>query len=98
MIVRIVKLSFEKDKVDDFLENFHNTKSKIRNFEGCNRLELLRVKNKPNVFMTYSYWNDESDLEKYRLSELFQGVWTTTKKWFNDKPEAWTVVREEILE
>jgi heme-degrading monooxygenase HmoA len=43
------------------------------------------------VFFTYSYWETEQDLENYRNSELFDTVWSFTKKLFNDKPEAWSV-------
>jgi len=43
------------------------------------------------VFFTYSYWNDESDLENYRKSELFKNIWSATKKNFSAKPEAWSV-------
>ena len=97
MIVRIVKLSFQEDKVETFLNNFHSTKYKIRAFEGCNRLELLKVKDKSNIFMTYSFWDDESFLNNYRNSDLFKGIWSVTKKMFNDKPEAWTVTQEDVL-
>ena len=97
MIVRIVKLSFQEDKVESFLNNFHSTKDQIRAFDGCNRLELLKVKDKSNIFMTYSFWDDESFLNNYRNSDLFKGIWSKTKKMFNDKPEAWTVTQEDIL-
>ena len=42
-------------------------------------------------FFTYSYWDSENDLNNYRKSELFNEVWTFTKKLFNAKPEAWSV-------
>ncbi|MCK5782321.1 MAG: antibiotic biosynthesis monooxygenase [Flavobacteriales bacterium] len=97
MITRIVKLSFDIDKIDDFLENFHQTKNQIREFKGCKHLELLRMKDQGNVFMTYSFWDDESCLNNYRNSDLFKGIWSITKKMFSDKPEAWTLIQEEVL-
>ena len=90
-------MSFSEDKVDIFLENFHNSKNKIRAFEGCEFLELLRDKNNPNIFFTYSYWNSETDLEHYRQSDLFKSVWSKTKVLFNDKPQAWSVDKFESL-
>lgn len=91
MFVRIVKMSFQYDKIEEFQANFHAVKEQIRNFEGCQFLELYRDKNNTNIFFTYSYWNTENDLENYRQSELFKTVWAKTKILFNDKPEAWSV-------
>jgi len=97
MCIRIVKMSFENDKTDEFLENFNLNKDKIRNFEGCNSLKLLRDKNNPNIFFTYSYWQSENYLNSYRKSELFKSVWGKTKILFNNKPEAWSVDTIESL-
>ena len=91
MFIRIVKMSFHEDKIPVFLEHFHTVKEHIRNFPGNNFLEVYQDKNNPSIFFTYSIWNDESDLEKYRQSELFNDVWTFTKALFNGKPEAWSV-------
>ena len=97
MFTRIVKMSFEDSKVEEFLQNFNENKEKIRNFEGCNKLKLLRDKNNPNTFFTYSYWESEANLEVYRNSELFKQVWAKTKVLFNNKPEAWSVDTVESL-
>ncbi len=91
MFVRIVKMSFQADKIAEFLANFESKKEQIRNFEGCNFLELYRDKHNASIFFTYSYWNTEADLETYRHSDLFKGVWAKTKPLFNAKPEAWSV-------
>jgi len=91
MFVRIVKMSFEDSNIEIFLKLFNSKKEYIRNFPGCLFLELYRDKANPNVFFTYSYWENESDLENYRHSELFNAVWSQTKLLFNDKPEAWSV-------
>ena len=91
MLVRIVKMSFHEDKIPDFLENFELMKDKIRNAPGNQFLELYQDKNDKCIFFTYSYWESEKDLNNYRNSELFDGVWTFAKKLFNAKPEAWSV-------
>ena len=91
MFVRIVKLSFHQENIPAFLENFEVMKEKIRNAPGNRLLELYQDKNNPDIFFTYSYWENEADLEKYRQSELFLDVWSFTKKLFNAKPEAWSV-------
>ena len=97
MLIRIVKLSFEEGNIDKFLENFNINKKNIRNFEGCRLLQLLRDKNNPNIFFSYSYWESEEHLENYRNSELFKSVWKKTKVLFNNKPEAWSVDTIESL-
>ena len=91
MLVRIVKLSFHEEKIPAFLENFEMMKEKIRNAPGNRFLELYQDRNNKSIFFTYSYWETEEDLENYRNSELFYDVWTYTKQFFNDKPEAWSV-------
>ncbi len=91
MFTRIVKMEFEESEIPAFLANFEVVKAKIRNFPGCRFLELYRDKYDPTIFFTYSKWDDESDLENYRNSELFKGVWATTKPKFRSKAQAWSV-------
>lgn len=91
MLVRIVKLSFHEEKIPAFLKNFELMKEKIRNAPGNRFLELYQDRNNKSIFFTYSYWETEEDLENYRNSELFYDIWTYTKQFFNDKPEAWSV-------
>lgn len=91
MIKRIVKMSFDPAKVNDFVEVFRTNWTLIRGFEGCNHVELLQDELHSNIFFTYSLWQSEEHLNKYRDSELFNKVWSKTKILFNDKPQAWTV-------
>lgn len=91
MIKRIVKLTFQEDKIGDFLKIFETSKSKIRKFEGCHHVELLRAQSPKNVFFTFSIWEDETALQKYRHSDLFRSTWSQTKVLFSDKPVAWSV-------
>lgn len=84
-------MSFYKENIPAFLENFELMKNHIRNSPGNRFLELYQDKSNPCIFFTYSYWETEDDLENYRKSALFYEVWTFTKKLFNDKPEAWSV-------
>jgi quinol monooxygenase YgiN len=91
MLVRIVKMSFEPAKIPEFLDNFHQHKNAIRNFEGCKLLELYADKNQSNIYFTYSYWENDINLENYRNSDLFKKVWAKTKPLFNNRPQAWSV-------
>ena len=98
MLVRIVKLSIEDQFIEAFLNNFENSKQKIRGFEGCQFLELYQEQHTKNVFFTYSYWDDEAALNTYRNSDLFKGIWAKTKPMFNAKPEAWSVNKLHSLD
>ena len=86
-------MRFHEDKIAAFLANFETVKHHIRSFEGNHFLELYQDKNDPRIFFTYSYWENEAALEKYRNSILFNEVWSYTKALFSDKPEAWSVDR-----
>jgi heme oxygenase (mycobilin-producing) len=91
MIKRIVKMSFHPDSIEDFKKIFENNWQQIKGFEGCSHVELLQDENQPGIFFTYSLWQSEAHVNKYRGSELFAKVWGDTKKLFNAKPEAWSV-------
>jgi heme-degrading monooxygenase HmoA len=97
MLIRIVKMTFQKDKIEDFLEIFNRSKLLIRGFEGCQHLELLRDKNAHNVMLTCSYWLSEEYLNAYRDSELFKITWAATKVLFSDKPMAFSSERVEVV-
>ena len=84
-------MNFKPDAVPDFLKIFEASKQYIRSMEGCIHLELLNDISSPTVFFTYSHWQTENDLNNYRNSELFEGVWGKTKILFSDKAEAWSV-------
>ena len=83
MIIRIVKLSFHQEHISAFKTIFEQSKQKILNRQGCNRVEMLQDIQHNNVFFTYSWWDSEADLNVYRQSDLFVGVWAKTKILFN---------------
>lgn len=93
MIIRIVKMSFQTDKVGEFLQIFHESAPQIRNFEGCHHLELYRDHENPNILFTYSFWESTRQLNQYRKSPLFENTWAKTKVLFDGKPEAWSVAK-----
>ncbi|MEO9806668.1 MAG: antibiotic biosynthesis monooxygenase family protein [Reichenbachiella sp.] len=88
MIIRVVRMTFREDAIDDFLQIFDKSKEKIRAFEGCNHLQLLSDAHAPNVYSTYSIWNNEDGLNAYRDSDLFGQVWPETKRLFAASPVA----------
>ncbi len=91
MITRIVQLEFEAERIQEFLSFFDTINELVNSFPGCHGMKLYQDINKPTLIMTYSHWEDESDLENYRKSEAFQGIWSTIKPWFCAKPQAWSL-------
>lgn len=87
---------FHEQNVQEFLEIFNSSKLKIRNFDGCHHLELMRDVMHGNVFYTLSQWESSEALENYRQSELFKSTWAKTKVLFSDKPMAFSL--EKYLE
>jgi len=91
MLVRIVKMHFQEDEIENFKLIFEEKKKYIRNFEGCQFLELYQDKDNKSIFFTYSYWKNDEALQNYRHSALFKEVWAETKIKFKQKAEAWSV-------
>lgn len=89
-MIRIVRLHFREEHIDDFKNLFEERKEKIRHFPGCNYLELWQDEHDKAVFYTYSHWNEPNHLDDYRISELFEDTWSTVKKWFAQKPMAFS--------
>jgi heme-degrading monooxygenase HmoA len=84
-------MTFQKERIEDFLKMFNERKLRIRNFPGCLHLELWQYKKETNAFFTYSIWESEEALNHYRFSEFFKETWSITKTYFSNKPEAWTI-------
>jgi len=98
VITRIVRMEFQHTHTEDFLDHFRGVAPLIRAFPGVRHLELHRDAAQPNVFYTYSIWEGESDLETYRQSELFKTAWRQAKSWFSEKPRAFSMRRELVLD
>jgi quinol monooxygenase YgiN len=83
-------MTFKEGTRADFLQNFEENKSAIRNSPGCHHLELWEDEHDKNIFLTYSHWESEEFLNQYRDSELFKTVWSFTKALFTAKPIAFS--------
>lgn len=86
-------MSFREEEILSFLEIFEKQKVFIASFDGCSHLELLKDKNRANVFFTYSHWENEAALERYRESDFFRNIWSGVKEKFDAKPEAWSLAK-----
>ncbi|MCP5054730.1 MAG: antibiotic biosynthesis monooxygenase [bacterium] len=90
MIIRIVKMTFHEDNVEDFKSFTTAIRPKILAQKGCRRLDILQDVQARNIFFTYSHWDSEEDLDRYRNSDFFNNVWPKAKQWFSKKPKAWS--------
>lgn len=97
MIKRIVKMTFQADKVEEFLTVFESSKQHIRDFPGVQHLELLRSTPNDHILFTFSIWESEEALENYRHSDLFKSTWAKTKPLFASKAEAWSTQSLQLL-
>jgi len=91
MIVRLVKMTFREECIIEFTTLFSERQETIRNFPGCNHLELWQDSLHPGIFFTYSIWGSAAHLEHYRFSPFFKDTWGKTKALFAGKAEAWSV-------
>lgn len=91
MLIRIVRMTFQADKITDFLEIFNHSKEKILSMDGCTHVEVLQDTDNPLIFCTYSHWNSVEDLNNYRNSDFFVDVWRKTKALFAEKPLAFSL-------
>ena len=91
MVIRIVKMTFLESNIDDFKEFVKTVENTIRNFEGCEHLDILQDLHNRNIFFSYSMWKSEEDLDNYRKSGFFNATWAKVRKWFGDRPRAWSV-------
>lgn len=96
MLIRVVRMTFRSEEVNTFLKIFREAQLKIQAFPGCTHLELWRDYADPRVFATFSHWESDDALQRYRSSELFRTTWRKTKRLFAEKPEAWSYVKFEV--
>lgn len=96
MIKRFVKMQFRPGNEENFKMIFRSSRDLILGFEGCRHVELLQDLNDPTIFFTFSLWENEPSLNAYRNSELFAGVWATTKALFSERAQAWSLTEPEL--
>ncbi len=91
MLIRLVRMTFQSDKTEEFKTIFEESKHLIRAREGCLHLELWQDLHQPHVFVTHSHWTSEEALNAYRDSDLFASTWKKTKALFADRAQAFSV-------
>lgn len=94
MLIRIVRMQFNENNVEDFIKMFNKTYPRIRNFNGCRFLELYQDEKNTNYYYTISKWDNAESLEEYRKSELFRDTWAITKSYFSGPPYAYSIFKK----
>ena len=92
MLVRVVKMQFNTNFVEEFKMMFNTVSDKIANFEGCTGVKLLEHATEKSIFFTISNWKSAQHLENYRNSDLFKSTWAKVKPHFSIKAEAWSLL------
>lgn len=88
-------MKFRPEEVEIFRALFSERKATIAAFDGCCHLELWQDAGDETIFCTYSHWESEAHLNRYRFSEFFKDTWGHTRALFAEKAEAWSVRRVE---
>ena len=87
-MIRIVKMTFRAECIEEFKATFAKSKPTILTFEGCSEVRLLQDESDERIMATYSIWDSEESLNAYRSSDFFRQTWKHTKTLFAEKPEA----------
>lgn len=98
MLIRVVRMYFKEEHVQDFLKIFEESKDRIRNFDGCLKLELLQDYNQKHILTTYSYWRDIKALDNYRHSAMYMQNWAQMKKYFTTRPTAFSCIKLDEID
>lgn len=90
MVIRLVELSIQKDKLPIAKKLLDDVAPKVRNSPGCTHLRILMDLHKTAHITTYSHWNSEADLNAYRKSDVFKNFWAQIKPLFAVSAKAWS--------
>lgn len=88
MIVRLVCMKIKPEKLEEFRHVYEEACDRIRAFPGCMFLQLLLDTEGEGTLYTISQWRSLDDLETYRSSAFFRGVWERLKPLFRERPWA----------
>jgi hypothetical protein len=91
MILRVVKMVVDQNKIDIFNNFMSNLSTEKEGMDGCVHHDFFSNKQFRNVFYSYTIWESEKYLNKYRKSMLFKEVTTTLRSLCLSEPAAWTV-------
>ncbi len=91
MILRLVGLPVNPERVIDLEDTFARAQPRIAALPNCHHVSLLRTgsDDEPD-YLTLSIWTDREDLETYRRSDLFKSIWPPIRATLRAEPWACT--------
>lgn len=98
MLYRVVRMVFQEETKDAFIDIFYKKQTFISAFPGCISVDLMDDKRDPMALATWSVWDHEDSLEAYRNSDLFKVTWDEVKPLFAGKPKAWSYTKHVVDE
>ncbi len=90
-------MTFMPDACSRFEALFERVKDRIAAFDGCHHLQLWHDVQHPEIYFTWSVWESETHLDRYRFSELFKDTWAGTRILFAQKAEAWSLETKQTV-
>lgn len=91
MITRIVKMTVQMERTDEFRSILELNSQEVRTFNGCEHLEIFCDKKDRSTIFSYSIWKTERHLNQYLRSEFFRSFWPKLTQFFAAEAQAWTV-------
>jgi quinol monooxygenase YgiN len=88
MLIRLVRMWFEPDNVDEFLRLYHAAHPTISSQPGCFGVRLVRQIDDPASFATWSRWESAAALDAYRTGPFFRAFWPQVRALFRVPAEA----------
>ena len=98
MLVRIVKMIFREDAIETFQQLFESRKELIRNFEGCNHLELWQDKTIRLYFLLTAFGKMKRHLTCIATLIFLMIPGYKPNNYLPAKPEAWSVNQKVVLQ
>jgi len=93
MLNRIVRMVFSEESKPRFIETFYKKKPFIEAFSGCDSVRLMEDESDPLVLYTFSLWDKNESLQKYRNSAMFAETWRHVKPMFTEKAQAFSLLK-----
>lgn len=90
-ITRLVKMTFRSDAINTFLELFEKKKQLIRDFPGCNHLELWQDLHDPSICFTCSRWETQMRWSNTGILPFLKIPGKPQNSYLLKKPRAWSV-------
>jgi quinol monooxygenase YgiN len=89
-------MQFTPDSKATFIDIFYKKQPFIEGFEGCHSVDLMEDEADDMVLYTFSKWDENESLQKYRNSEMFIKTWKQVKPLFASKAQTFSLLKHEV--